>query len=321
MQAIRSSRLQHFPISFFSMIMGLTGFAIVVQKTTSLVAGLDTLAWGTLGLASTLFVGFVGLYGYKLVTFPEEVVKEWRHPTRLAFFPTVSISLLLLSVAWLPYARALSLGLWAAGASLHLVFTLAILSTWIQRTHFEVNHLSPAWFIPVVGNILVPIAGVAHVHPEISWFFFSIGLVFWILLFTLFFLRLVFHHPLPAKLVPTLFILIAPPAVGTISALKLMGEWNDFTRVLYDTALFLFVLLMTQVRLFTKVPFFLSWWAYSFPWAALTIASLAVYHQTQALGFLVIAGVLGAGLTVLVAILLVRTIQAVVRRQICVPEE
>jgi len=91
--------------------------------------------------------------------------------------------------------------------------------------------------------------------------------------------------------------------------------------VLYYTALFLFVLIVTQARLFAKVPFFLSWWAYSFPWAALTIASLAVYHQTQSLGFLVIAGVLGVGLTLLVVALLVRTTQAALHRQICVPEE
>ena len=41
------------------------------------------------------------------------------------------------------------------------------------------------WFIPVVGNIIVPIAGVDDAPAEVSWFFFSFGLIFWIALFTL----------------------------------------------------------------------------------------------------------------------------------------
>ncbi|MFP3442800.1 hypothetical protein R0K18_34200, partial [Pantoea sp. SIMBA_133] len=78
---------------------------------------------------------------------------------------------------------------------------------------------------------------------------------------------------LPAKLLPTLFILIAPPAVGSISWFQLVGEINAFGRILYYIALFLTLMLLTQTTRFIKLDFFLSWWAYSFPIAAITIAS------------------------------------------------
>lgn len=48
----------------------------------------------------------------------------------------------------------------------------------------------PAWFIPVVGNIIVPLAGVRFAPAEVSWFFFSIGLVFWIVLLAIVMYRL-----------------------------------------------------------------------------------------------------------------------------------
>ncbi len=74
--------------------------------------------------------------------------------------------------------------------------------------------MSPVWFIPVVGNILVPLAGVVHARRTRSRFFFSTGLIFWIVLQTLFFYRIFFHHPLPEKLLPTFFHPSGSPHTG-----------------------------------------------------------------------------------------------------------
>lgn len=104
-------------------------------------------------------------------------------------------------------------GLWSIDTVVvHLGLTLSLLGRWIVCN--QDNHYSnPAWFIPIVGNIVVPLAGVPLGQTEVSWFFF-VGVVFWVLLFTLIFYRIVFHHQVPVKFVPTLFIQNAPPAVG-----------------------------------------------------------------------------------------------------------
>ena len=140
--------------------------------------------------------------------------------------------------------------------------------------------MNPSWLIPAVGNILVPVAGVSHVSPEISWFFYSIGLILWIVLLAIFFNRIIFHKPLPERLLPTLFILIAPPSVAFLSYVKLTGFINEFTRILYYFALFLVALLCSQLKMFWKIKFYLSWWAYSFPISAVTIASIVMFHET-----------------------------------------
>ena len=314
------SRLEHFPISFFAMVMGMAGLTIAWEKahrTLNLNINLDgPLALFTLGL----FIVLLAFYGTKLMRHREAVIAELRHPIKLNFFPTISISLILLSIVMLHRYEGTAQVLWMVGTSLHLLFTLYVMNVWIHHEHLEIQHLNPAWFIPVVGNVLVPITGTSLGFIEISWFFFSIGILFWLVLLTIIFNRVLFHNPLPGKLMPTFFILIAPPAVGFISYTKLNGGIDSFAHILYYCGLFLTLLLFTQVRRFTKLEFFLSWWAYSFPLAAITVASLVMYEKTALPGFLLISWFLLCLLTVVVLFLLYRTTKAVSLKKICLPE-
>lgn len=315
------SRLENFPVSWFAMVMGLAGLTIALEKVERLLGWTCQASPLLLTFTVTIFVTLAGVYLLKLIRHPASVRAELKHPVKLNFFPTLSIGLILISITLFPYSEAFSGAIWAMGTLLHLAFTLYVLSVWVHHTHFEISHMNPAWFIPVVGNILVPIVGVHHASPEISWFSFSIGLVFWLVLLTIIFYRMFFHQPLPAKLVPTLFILIAPPGVGMLSWLQLNGgEIDAFARILYYSALFLTLMLFTQVPRFMKVPFALSWWAYSFPMAAITIATLLMHEK---LG-LVFFKWLGLGLLMLLCILiaglLFRTGVSVRRREICVEE-
>lgn len=315
-------RLQFFPISFFSIVMGLTGFAIALGKAEEVLSlPFHAAGWVT-SVAGLVFLAALATYFAKLIRHHGAVSKELNHPIKLSFFPTISISLILLSVALLKAAPASSLALWMLGSILQLMFTLFVLSRWILGTHFEVVHSNPSWFIPVVGNILVPVAGVAHGFHEVSWFYFSFGLLFWLVLLTLIINRMVFHHPMPEKLAPTFFILIAPPAVGFIAYLKLTGgELDVMARLLYYNALFFLMLLAALWRSFVGIRFFLSWWAYSFPLAAITIATLAMAERSPApVFFMGVGQVLLVALAALIAMLVTKTLVAMFRGHICVED-
>jgi tellurite resistance protein len=313
-------RMEHFPISWFALVMGLAGVAIAWSRGEVILKLPVHVGSYLLYSAVLAFVVLLALYALKAVRHRPEVVKEFGHPIKLNFFPTISIGLILLSIGFLHDCPELSRYLWMTGAAIHLLFTFYVMSAWINHRQFEIQHINPAWFIPVVGNILVPIAGVHHASPEISWFFFAIGLVFWLVLMTIIFYRMIFHEPLPARLVPTLFILIAPPAVGFIAYMSLTESFDAFARVLYYAALFLTLMLLTQARRFYTVPFFLSWWAYSFPMAAITIATLVVYKNTGLAFFHGLSLALLALLSLIIAFLVVRTAIAVSRHEICVEE-
>lgn len=313
-------RIKFFPISFFAITMGMSGLSIAVQraeKILGLIAGAGALLpW----LTATLFVVLLGMYATKLVRFPDEVYKELQHPIKLSFFPAISISTVLLSIAFMTVQPHLSYLLLVVGAPLHLFFTLFVLSRWIGQTSFEVQHSNPSWFIPVVGNILVPIAGVEFGLVEISWFFFSIGLVFWLVLMAIIFNRVIFHHPLPEKLFPTFFILIAPPAVGFIAYVKLTGSVDSFARILFYFALFIVLLLIALSRTFYGIRFYLSWWAYSFPVAAIGIASMLMYSKTGIPFFNTLSWAFMVALLLLITILTYKTIKAIMAGSICIED-
>jgi tellurite resistance protein len=145
-------------------------------------------------------------------------------------------------------------------------------------------------------------------------------MLFWIILLTIIFYRMLFHNPINEKLLPTLFILIAPPAVGFVSYTRLVGEADNFGRILYAIGLFLTLQLLTQAPRFIRLKFFLSWWAYSFPLAAISIASFLQYELTNKAPYLWIASALLGLLTVLVAILIAKTVNAIRHKRICVED-
>jgi tellurite resistance protein len=300
--------------------MGTSGLAIAWKKAGH-VLGLPAeiglaLQWWALALFVVIALGYLA----KMSQHWEAVKKEFSHPIRLNFFPAISICLLLLAVAFAETLPDFAQGLWMVGAALHLAFTVIVMSSWIHHTRYDIKHANPAWFIPVVGNVIVPVAGVAFAPIGISWFFFSIGLVFWIVLMTIVMNRLFFHEPLPERLTPTLFILIAPPAVAFIAWLKLNGGAVDaFAQILYNVALFLTLLLAANALRFFRLRFFLSTWAYSFPLAAITIATLIMAEHGGAF-FIALSWLLLAVLSTVLLLLTLRTIQATLRGEICVPE-
>jgi tellurite resistance protein len=51
-------------------------------------------------------------------------------------------------------------------------------------------------------------------------------------LFAIILNRIIFHNQFAPKFMPTLFILIAPPAIGFISYIKLTGSLDFFAQIL-----------------------------------------------------------------------------------------
>ena len=213
------------------------------------------------------------------------------------------------------YQRSLSMILWGAGATLQLLLLLVIASRWIT-SDFEITHTNPAWFLPAAGNIIVPIVGVEFVPKDVCWFFFSIGLFFWLVLFIIIFYRITFHGPLAEKLVPTLFIMIAPPALGFISYVGLTGTYDTVARLLLNVSLFLVLLLLFMLPYFLKVRYSVSWWAYTFPLCTATVASILAYRTTETAEFAWISTALLIISSLAVLIVFVNTLAGLKQRTI-----
>jgi tellurite resistance protein len=317
---VSGDRLENFPITFYAIVMGMLGLTLATHAAEGAFGMEATASLAVLAVSVIIFAAVTVLYALKYFVHRAAVTEEWSHPIKIAFFPTTSISILLLAIAAMPFSLRVADTLWIIGAALQAILTLSVIANWIGHRSFQPMHLGPAWFIPAVGNVVVPVAGATLGYTELSWLFFSAGLIFWIVLLTLVMNRLIFHDPLPARLVPTLTILIAPPAVAFIAYYRLTGDIDAFARILLNTGYVFAAVVATQIGKFGRLPFALSWWALSFPVAALTIASFLYAEKMASSAHEFVAGFLLATLVVIVAGLLIKTAQAIAGRRICVPE-
>lgn len=315
---MEDSRIKNFPISFFAVIMGLTGLAIAYMRASFLEETLKSAGIGLAYLATVIFCLFLFVYLIKIIKYMPQVKAEFLHPIKSSFFPTISISLLLLSIAYASINQSLSFFMWFFGTILHFIFLVRILTYWINK-EFKIEMINPAWFIPVVGTIIVPIQGMNY-SSDISWFFFSIGIIFWICLFTIVFYRFIFHNPLPDRLYPTFFILIAPPAVGFLSYTKIVGVIDTLSNLLFYFALFLCIVLFALIKKFLRLKFYISWWAYTFPLDAITIAIAMRYHITGSEFYKFLTLISLVLTTTVIGVVTIKTIYAVSKREICVEE-
>lgn len=312
--------LSFFPIQLFAVVMGISGLTIVFAKAYHTLGFSYYIYEVLLYIDTIVFLGIFITYMAKIALYNDDVKKEFTHPIKSSFVATISISFLLVSIAYYDYAPNLSIALWYIGAPLQLYFTLKILNFWINNPFKEV-HSNPAWFIPIIGNVLVPIIGVDAAPLYISIFFFAFGMFFWIVLFTMVMYRIIFHHPMAKKLIPTLFIFIAPPAIGFISYFKITyGSIDMVSMSLYFLALLTFFILLFMIKKFDTKEFFVSWWAYTFPLAALSIATIMLTNVFQTT-LLVIGSYILILLTTFVVLFVgYRTILEIRKEKICIEE-
>ncbi|MBB5190989.1 tellurite resistance protein [Silvimonas terrae] len=317
---VDSARLAWLPVALFGSVMGLTGLAVAWRVAHTLFGTPLWLAGGIGVLALLAFVLLAGAYAVKAVTGFAHVRAEFAHPIASNLFGTPLISLLLIPLLLVDLDQTLARVIWSIGAVGMTVFAWLMVSRWISVRQ-KPAHATPAWIVPVVGMIDIPLA-----LPALGWadslhglmvFATAVGLFFAIPLFTLILSRLMFEEPLPDALQPTLLILVAPFSVGFSAYTATAGGVDGFATALFMLALFVLAVLVGRLRnLLQCCPFKVSWWAVSFPLAASASAGLkyAVFaHDAVASG---IAVALLALATTVIAGLTVRTVWGVARGEL-----
>ncbi len=317
---IEINRLKFYPIMMFAIVMGLAGITIVYQKASELFGFSDLISSSLVIFVSVIFILISAVYVLKIMKYIGAVKKEFAHPIRINFFAASAISFLLVAIVYHPINHTISYYLFLIGTIGQTFFTFYTISFWINK-NLELQHSNPAWFIPIVGNVLVPVAGVGMVDINILMYYFSIGIFFWVVLTAVLINRIIFHHQLAVKFMPTLFIFIAPPAVGFIAYVKMNGgDFDMFASFLYNLGLFFTLLLFFMYKNFVGLKFFISWWAFTFPLAAITIASMLVFKLTSIVMYKYLAFLFMFVLTVVILLVTIVTIQNMLKGEVCIQE-
>ena len=304
----------HLPLPLFAAVMGISGLGLIWHAVEANWSYPPIVSATATALAALVFAVLLALYACKWFHYPERVMNELRHPVRINFLPAVSINLILIGMLAEPWIGTWAAWLWQAGAALQLVLTIVIVNVWFEAER-PTSSINPAWFIPAVGNVLVPLAAAPAGKDLVAWFFMSIGLFFWVILGTMVFYRLVTKPPLEPPMQPTLAVMLAPPSVAFLAWMSISGELNGPGYFFYSIALLTFLVLVAQVPRFLRLPFFPSWWAYTFPLAAFTVAS---FRFVEACGLTpgLIHIVLAAVASLVIVLVAVRTLVAVFRGEL-----
>ena len=312
-------RFDYFPVSLFGLVMGLTGLSVAWRLAYAGYGAPLWLADGIGFIAAASFILVMLGYALKAVTAPDAVRTEFRHPIAGNLFGTFLVSALLLPIVLAPYTPLLARVMWVAGAVGMVAFAWLIVSRWMSDRQL-IAHATPAWIVPVVGLLDVPLAlptlGLPPMHGVIV-LGMAVGLFFALPLFTLIFSRLLFEPPMPDALQPMLLILVAPFAVGFSTYLVAARQVDLFAQSLYMLMLFLLAVLLGRLRnLMLCCPFRVSWWAVSFPLAACAIAGLRFAAAQPGRIADAIALALLALATIAIAGLLIRTLVGLARGEL-----
>lgn len=269
---------------WFAMVMGWSGLAQAWLRSTPLL-GDDALGVGLIAGAFALLV-FVLLCVASLIRWwahPMAVLADLRHPVRHAFMAALPISMLLLATLGVglfwqtdPWLDALITLTWWVGSVLELAATVWVLGRWLQPKEeggLQWPAMTPVMFIPIVGNVLAPLAGVHLGATAWASAQMGVGLMLWPILVTLLFVRMVQAGPLPPKLAPTLFVTLAPPSVLGLSLLQLNAP-DHLVWGIWGVALFFFLWACSQLETLRTLPFGMPHWGMSFPLAAFSALSL-----------------------------------------------
>lgn len=306
------SPLQYLAPSWFSTVMGLAGLALAWQAAAPVLGDSSTGVALVLGaVALVVFVLLLVLSGWRASRHNKALAEDLRHPVRHGFVAAAPVALLLLvALAAGVGLRGVWLeALWWLGSLGQLWATVWVLQRWLVATPVPAAPasnvpaalqgliqgalLSPAapvvapvpvappfWptvtpvlFIPVVGNVVSPLAGVALGHSLWSSAQLGMGLLLWPVVLGLLLVRRAVQGPLPDRLLPTWFITVAPPSVigAVLLAMQapvalVAGAWG--------MALFFLLWAGSIAQRAVDQPFSLTFWAVSFPLAAFTSLTL-----------------------------------------------
>lgn len=308
---------------WFATVMGLAGLALAwAAAVPKMGPAAEWISRGVGALAAIVFIVLLVLFSKRGQQYPEALTADLLHPVRHAFFATITVALILLatlghalfgmSVFWET--------LWLLACLLQFAVTLWVLSRWWGKDvigGFQWPGITPVLIIPVVGNVLAPLAGVPLGQHEWAAVQFGVGLFLWPVVMTLIFVRIGVHGMWPDRLLPTGFITVAPSALIGLSLLRFEAA-PVWAQGCWGIALFFLLWAAQVLRPMLAQPFSMAWWALSFPLAAFAALTLKLAPTGQL--FALLAMPLLALATLVIAALCLWTLRGLQRGTLLVPE-
>ena len=309
--------IQHFAPGWFAAVMGTAVAVVATFVFADFIPFASVLQFFFLGVAMLLFGVIFIPWIMRWFLYPDNVRADLNHPVFGSFYPTMPISLIIVGIAlekappFLSEETLLPLlqFLWFSGTAGIAWFAFTILNINFMKDGVDLKIANMGWLIPPVSALIVPVLGgslatayagttLGTINLIASLIFLGVGSLLFIFVMGAVFTRYISHDLLPAHLAPTIWIGIAPTAILAIITIKIVQPLMIFFKAsdaakevfgilakvsgvgLWGFA-FLWAILAVMVTLKhhqkIKIPFAMSWWAFTFPLGAFIVSTGVVY--------------------------------------------
>jgi len=327
--------IKNFTPSWFASVMGTGILALTSFFYSQYFPFLKNVAVFLVYFNVVLFFVLLIPWTLRWFLYTKKALEDLEHPILSNFYATIAIALLVLSANFTIIEKAMGIGsiFWFIGTGLTIFFGILSPFLMFRGDHVTMDHINPAWFIPPVGLIVIPIPGSLMIDQFsgfsrelvifLNYFGWGAGFFIYIALLAVCMNRFILHHPLPKVLAPTIWINLGPIGAGTVALIKLVNHSPFITaKETFFGFGFLFwgfgiwwviIAIVMTIYYIRKVnlPYALSWWAFTFPLGAYVAASYLVSHIFH----LEIIDMIGFGLYLLLVFLwsltLIKTVMAV----------
>jgi len=238
-----SKKIGNFGPQWFSAVMGTGAVAISMHLASKQFLPFLLVSQIFLAITIAMFFLFIGPWVIRFFKYSEKVKKEWKHPVKGNFFPTMPISLIIIGIALDKIGPTLF-----SSSIIHTVNTLLffigsigiflfgwiILSIIFVNKETDVKHANYGWFIPPVSHLIIPVLGLsliklyagtlmADVLFIISMVALGVGLLLFLFVGSIVYHRYTYHELPVSRLAPTFLIGIAPTSIITVILVKFSG--------------------------------------------------------------------------------------------------
>jgi C4-dicarboxylate transporter/malic acid transport protein len=343
--------------NWFASVMGTGIVAVAAATLPEQFPGLHTAAIVVWAAAGALLVTLTVATVLHWIKYPQTARGHANDPVLAHFYGAVPMALLTVGAGTLLLGRDLiglraavdaDWTLWLIGTLLGLICAAAV--PYLMFTRHEVHSDSPfgGWLMPIVppmvsaatGAILIPYAPAGQVRLSLllcCYAMFGISLIASLIVITLIWYRLAIHKVGPARMVPTLWIVLGPLGqsvtatnqLGAVAHQSMAPPYADGLQafgVVYGAPVWGFAVLwgvlaaaITIRTIRTGLPFSLTWWSFTFPVGTCVTGTTALALHTGATMFRVAAAVCFAGLVLAWLVVAVRTAHGSIRGYLFLP--
>ncbi len=213
----------------------------------------------------------------KSLLHPKETFDEIRHPYIGTFYPTIAMTIMVISTFIVEFNETFARYLWFFGIILHLILDLTFILSRIRD--FKIEYVVPSWYIVTVGLGVGAVTGGAIGYIKLSQAIFYYAFIWFLILFPVMLYRIFKVGEIPKTKETSLMIMGAP---ANICLAGYLGVFDEKSGIIINILLILAVSNMLYdyyiLPKLLRLPFSLALAPLTFPLSIGAVAMQRYYN-------------------------------------------